>query len=134
MDSQYRQVAAYARLEEAEVARGVLESDGIPVALLDAQVAALGLGPAVGGVRVLVPAWDEARAIELLTPPATGPLDGLTLTPAPLPGTLATVTPLPRAPVVLPPAPPAEGPLALRLAVLAALALVAALLVRLVLR
>jgi hypothetical protein len=118
-------VAIYARLDEAEVARGVLESDGIPAALLDAQVAALGLGPAVGGVRVLVPARDEARAVELLAPPPVGLLDGYLLTPAPMPGTLSTVsvTPAPFAHADPPPAPPTAGPLALRVAVWAALVL-----------
>lgn len=77
----------YARLEEAELARGLLEADGIPVALLDTQVAALGLGPALGGVRLLVPAWDEARALELLAAPPGAPLDEDAPTPAPLPGT-----------------------------------------------
>jgi len=47
----------------------VLESDGIPAALLDAQVAGLGLGPAAGGVRLLVPPWDFERAQELLATP-----------------------------------------------------------------
>jgi hypothetical protein len=123
-------VAVYGRLSEAEVARGVLEADGIPAALLDTQMAGLGLGPAVGGVRLLVPGWAAVRAAELLAPPVTGPLEGLALTPAPLPGTLATVTPsLP--PEVSPPAAPAPGPLALRVAVGVAVALLAAILLAL---
>jgi hypothetical protein len=123
--AQYRQVAVYGRLSEAEVARGVLEADGIPAALLDTQMAGLGLGPAVGGVRLLVPGWAEARAVELLAPPVAGPLEGL----APLPGTLATVTP--PAPAVSPPATPAPGPLALRIAVGVGLALLATILLAL---
>jgi Putative prokaryotic signal transducing protein len=47
----------------------VLESDGIPAALLDAQIAGLGLGPAAGGVRLLVPARDLERAQEILAAP-----------------------------------------------------------------
>jgi hypothetical protein len=59
-------VGTYARPQEAEVARGLLESEGIPVALLGAHVAALGLGPAVAAVRLLVPEHDAALAQELL--------------------------------------------------------------------
>ena len=66
--------------------RGVLEADGIPAALLDTQVAGLGLGPAAGGVRVLVPARDLWRARELLSAPVpTGELD-LAATRTPPPG------------------------------------------------
>lgn len=125
----YRQIAAYHRLEEAEVARGLLESDGIPAALLDAQVAALGLGPAVGGVRLLVPAWAEARAVELLTPPEGGPPELALVTPTPLPGTLPAIGPAGPAPAGA--APPAPGPLAVRIAFWAGVALVAAVLLAL---
>jgi hypothetical protein len=59
-------VGTYARPQEAEVARGLLESEGIPAALLGAHVAALGLGPAVATVRLLVPEHDAALARELL--------------------------------------------------------------------
>lgn len=137
--SDYRQVAVFSRLDEAEVARGMLEADGIPAALLDAQVAALGLGPAVGGVRLLVPAWDEARAVELLTQPAWSP-DGAAPTPTPWGLTSPTPPPAPAGAPTPAPLPrgarPGEGaalapdlaagPLALRVAVLVALALAVA--------
>jgi len=123
-------VAVYGRLEEAELARGLLEAEGIPAALLDAHVAALGLGPAVGGVRLLVPAWSAERAVDLLSPPPVADDPGPATTPAPLPGTypvLATPA-LSAAPTKAPPAP---GSLALRVAVVVAVALLAALLLAL---
>jgi hypothetical protein len=122
--SEYQQVAVYARLEEAELARGLLEADGIPAALLDAHVAALGLGAAVGGVRLLAPAWSTERAAELLSPPPLGADDWPATTPTPLPGTLRALAPLPA--TAAGPAPAAPGPLALRVAVAVALALLAA--------
>lgn len=125
-------MAVFHRLEEAELARGLLESDGIPVALLDAQMAALGLGPAVGGVRLLVPAWDEARALELLAPPpwspestptpaAGGALDPAP-TPAPGPARFPARTPAP-GPARSPASRRPLAPVAWALAVLAAAAL-----------
>jgi hypothetical protein len=81
----YGQLAVYARLEEAELARGMLEGDGIPVALLDAQVAGLGLASATGGVRLLVPLWDLDRARELLTTPVLTGEHPVGPTPTPLP-------------------------------------------------
>lgn len=73
---EYRTVAAFANVAEAELARGVLESDGIPAALLDGLDAAL-LPGAGQPVRVLVPADDLERARALLGPaePAEGPDD-----------------------------------------------------------
>jgi len=120
-------VAVFHRLEEAELARGLLEADGIPAALLDAQMAALGLGPAVGGVRLLVPAWDEARALELLAPPPWSPEStptpaaGWALDPAPTPAPGADRPPASRRPL---------APLGWALAGLAAAALAAWLLRR----
>ncbi|WP_373046831.1 DUF2007 domain-containing protein [Vulgatibacter sp.] len=55
---------------EAEMARGALEAHEIPVQLLDTQlVGAAGdyLSGAVGGVRLQVPAGEEARALEILS-------------------------------------------------------------------
>lgn len=68
---EYRTVAAFGNVAEAELARGVLESDGIPAALLDGLDAAL-LPGAGHSVRVLVPADDLDRARALLGP--TDPL------------------------------------------------------------
>jgi hypothetical protein len=63
----YRTVAAFGNVAEAELARGLLESDGIPAALLDGIDAAL-LPGAGRSVRVLVPAVDLDRARDLLGP------------------------------------------------------------------
>ncbi len=90
-EADYRVIAVFGRLEQAELARGLLESEGIPAALLDAQVASLGLGPAMGGVRLLVPAWDAELAAALLAPPAVGTVEDHAPTPAPLPGGLEVV-------------------------------------------
>jgi hypothetical protein len=113
-EASYLQVAAFARLDEAEVARGLLESEGIQVALLDTQASAPGLGPAAGGVRVLVPAWDAGRASELLADPPRADPEELGRTPAPLPVP-------PRGAV-----PAAPGPMATRIAVWVVLALAGA--------
>ena len=52
------QVAAYLRPHEAELLRGVLESEGITVEVEDVAISALNelLQSAVGGVKLLVPA------------------------------------------------------------------------------
>jgi hypothetical protein len=114
-DAHYLQVAAYTRLDEAELARGLLESEGIQVALLDAQVSALGLGAAIGGVRMLVPAWEARRAHDLLSdPPRAAPGDGEVATPTPFPGVRLAAVPA---------APP---PIATRIALMVALALLGA--------
>ncbi len=66
--SEYRTVAAFGSVADAELVRGVLEADGIAVAVLDATDAAL-LPGAGRAVRVLVPAQDLSRARELLASP-----------------------------------------------------------------
>lgn len=69
----YETVAVFASVAEAEMARSQLVASGIAAHLGNAQT--IGVLPmhtlALGGVRVLVPAEDEARAREIL-----GPLDG----------------------------------------------------------
>jgi len=62
---EYRTIAVFGCVADAELARGVLEADGIPVAVLDAADAAL-LPGAGRAVRVLVPNGDLSRARELL--------------------------------------------------------------------
>ncbi len=62
----YRTVAVFWALVDAELARGLLEADGIPVALQDAGAAALLPGTAGVSVRLLVPAADLPRAREIL--------------------------------------------------------------------
>jgi hypothetical protein len=63
---EYRTVAVYWTVPEAELARGLLVSDGIPVAFLDAADAAL--LPGTAPVRLLVPACDLDRSRLLLDP------------------------------------------------------------------
>lgn len=60
------------------------------MALLDAQVSALGLGAAVGGVKLLVPGWDAERAGEILATPLAGSIEEPHHAPTP-PGGLAAV-------------------------------------------
>ena len=96
-DAPYQQIAAYARIDEAELARGLLESEGIQVALLDGHVSAMGFGPAIGSVRVLVPAWDAGRASAILAEPPILDLgdDSVTPVPSPMPRGRAPVAPPP---------------------------------------
>jgi hypothetical protein len=61
---EYRTIAVYWTLAEAELARGVLEAEGIPAAFVDAADAAL--LPGSSAVRVLVPACDVERSRDLL--------------------------------------------------------------------
>jgi hypothetical protein len=67
---EYRTVAVYWTVPEAELARGLLESDGIPVAALDGADATL--LPGTAPVRLLVPAHDLERS-RLLLLEARGP-------------------------------------------------------------
>jgi hypothetical protein len=96
-DAPYQQIAAYARIDEAELARGLLESEGIQVALLDGQIASMVFGPAGGSVRVLVPAWDAGRASAILAHPPRldQPDDPVTPVPRPLGSQWITATPQP---------------------------------------
>lgn len=66
---EYRTVAVYWTVPEAELARGLLASDGIPVAALDTADATL--LPGTAPVRLLVPAHDLDRSRLLLE--ARGP-------------------------------------------------------------
>ena len=66
---EYRTVAVFGCLTEAELARGLLESDGIAAAVLEGADAAL-LPGAGQAVRVLVPLDDLSRARDLLAEPA----------------------------------------------------------------
>lgn len=64
----YRTVAVFGCLPDAERARGLLESDGIVAAVQDTMDQAL--RPDLLCVRLLVPAGDLARARDLLSPEA----------------------------------------------------------------
>jgi hypothetical protein len=68
---EYRTVAVFGSLADAELVRGMLEADGIAAAVLDGIDAALlpGTGQAV---RVLVPASDLCRARDILASPGGG--------------------------------------------------------------
>ena len=68
---EYRTVAVFGSLADAELVRGMLEADGIAAAVLDGTDAAL-LPGAGRAVRVLVPALDIARAREILATPSDG--------------------------------------------------------------
>lgn len=68
---EYRTVAVFGSLADAELVRGMFEADGIAAAVLDGTDAAL-LPGAGRAVRVLVPARDLARARELLASPGDG--------------------------------------------------------------
>ena len=65
----YRTVAVYWTVAEAELARGLLVSDGLAPALLDALDAALLPGAGTAAIQLLVPAAELDRARELLTGP-----------------------------------------------------------------
>lgn len=60
----YRTVAVFWTVPEAELARGLLAADGIPVASLDAADAAL--LPGTAPMRLQVPACDLERSRQLL--------------------------------------------------------------------
>lgn len=70
---EYRTVAVFGSLADAELVRGMLEADGIAAAVLDGIDAAL-LPGAGTAVRVLVPARDLSRAREILAGPEDGPV------------------------------------------------------------
>jgi hypothetical protein len=67
--AEYRTVAVFASIADAEVVRGVLESDGIAAAVFEGTDAAL-LPGVDRAVRVLVPSIDLGRARELLATPS----------------------------------------------------------------
>ncbi|WP_242346442.1 putative signal transducing protein [Anaeromyxobacter terrae] len=69
--SEYRTVAVFGSLAEAELVRGMLEADGIAAAVLEGTDAAL-LPGAGRAIRVLVPAHDLPRSRELLASPGVG--------------------------------------------------------------
>lgn len=68
---EYRTVAVFGSLADAELVRGMLEADGIAAAVLEGTDAAL-LPGAGRAVRVLVPTRDIARAREILASPGDG--------------------------------------------------------------
>jgi hypothetical protein len=64
----YAAVAAFTRLSEAELVRGLLSSEGLGAVLADANIVAVDpwVSNAVGGVKVLVPEAERDRAVEIL--------------------------------------------------------------------
>jgi hypothetical protein len=71
---EYRTIAVFGSVADAELVRGLLEADGIVAAVHDGTDAVL-LPGAGRAVRVLVPSDDLPRARELLATPSP-PLDG----------------------------------------------------------
>ncbi|ACG74936.1 conserved hypothetical protein [Anaeromyxobacter sp. K] len=65
--SEYRTVAVYWTRAEAELARGMLEADGIPAAFRDGADAAL--LPGTRALRLMVPAMDLDRSRDILATP-----------------------------------------------------------------
>lgn len=65
--SEYRTVAVYWTRAEAELARGMLEADGIPAAFRDGADAAL--LPGTRALRLMVPAMDLDRSRAILATP-----------------------------------------------------------------
>ena len=61
-------VTVFASLIEAELARGILESEGIAAEILDANIAGIvpHLSIAMGGVSLQVPRAQRAQAVALL--------------------------------------------------------------------
>ncbi len=63
-------VASYSQPIQAHLARTKLESEGIPCIVGDEHLVRVDwlLSNAVGGVKLKVPSWEEARAREALRP------------------------------------------------------------------
>jgi len=70
MTAEWVTVAAYSQPIEAHLARAHLESEGIPCLVGDEHLVRVDwfLSNAVGGVKVLVPAWEAERARDVLRP------------------------------------------------------------------
>lgn len=69
-------IASYREAYQAHIAQGKLEAHGIPVTLLDEQVATINwmYSNAIGGVRLQVPAEFEKKALQLLGEDHSGSL------------------------------------------------------------
>lgn len=63
-------VASFSQPVEAHLARTKLESEGITCVVRDEYLVRVNwlLSNAVGGVKLMVPAWEADRAIEILRP------------------------------------------------------------------
>jgi len=63
-------IASYSRPMDAHLARTKLESEGITCVVNDEYLIRVNwlLSNAIGGVKLMVPEWDEQRARELLRP------------------------------------------------------------------
>ncbi len=59
-------VGHYFNLMEAQIAKSVLEAEGIPAFVVDLQMGQLFMAFTVGGFRLQVSAGDEERAREIL--------------------------------------------------------------------
>lgn len=65
---QFVTVASFTTIVEAEAVRGVLESEGIPALVTDANLVSMNptFGPAIGGVGLQVRAADAERALAIV--------------------------------------------------------------------
>jgi Putative prokaryotic signal transducing protein len=70
MTGEWVTIAAFSQPIEAHLARAHLESEGIPCVVGDEHLVRVDwfLSNAVGGVKVLVPAWEAEHAREVLRP------------------------------------------------------------------
>jgi hypothetical protein len=70
MNGNWITVASFSQPVEAHLARTRLESEGITCVVSDEYLVRIDwfLSNAVGGVKLLVPAWEAARARDLLRP------------------------------------------------------------------
>src|SRR3990172_4296043 len=72
-------VATFSRPADAELARGRLEAEGLRAFVADAHVVRMNwlLSQAVGGVKLMVPASEEAMAMAILNEGSSGASDAL---------------------------------------------------------
>lgn len=70
MNHEWIAVASFSQPVEAHLARTKLESEGIPCVVQDEHLVRVDwlLSNAVGGVKVMVPAWDAEAARDVLRP------------------------------------------------------------------
>ena len=73
-DDELVTIATFRTLGEAHVAKGALESEGVECVLTDENIAGI-YSPAIGGIRLQVPADDKDRALEILPADEPTPAD-----------------------------------------------------------
>ncbi len=70
MERRWETVATFSQPVEAHLARARLEAEGIPCVVADEYLVRVNwlLSNAVGGVKLMVPAWEAPRARDVLRP------------------------------------------------------------------